>query len=142
MCAVCLGYHRTTQWNPVVHLDLVQEATRKKWSDVEKEAPSTLARLRGLDMDFLRWQLATFPFRLVLCDGATASEAVRRLFASGRPMTDSLPMLPGRRTWLDVVTIDGRNVWAVGWNVPLNAVSVSADDLRIAGQVLQVAVGS
>ncbi len=37
-----------------VHLDLVPEATRKKWSDMEKDAPSTLAKLRSLDVDFLR----------------------------------------------------------------------------------------
>ncbi len=64
------------------------------------------------------------------------------MFASGRAIGDGLTILPRRTTWLDVASIDGHSVWLLGWNVPLNAISVAYDDLVIAGQFLRRAVGA
>src|SRR6202022_112987 len=58
------------------HLDLVQEATNPTWSILAKERPSEAEALLKADLPFLRWEIETFPIRLVLCNGRSAFDRV------------------------------------------------------------------
>lgn len=55
----------------VINLDLIQEAKAPKWSTLEKQFPNETSALLVTDLPFLRWQLATFPLRAVVCNGKT-----------------------------------------------------------------------
>lgn len=120
----------------VAHLDLVQEATRDKWSDLHRTESDALRKLRELDRPFLRWQLDTFPIRLLICDGATASRAALQLFPDHTMLKDDIDLIPNRDTWVAATFRNGSLLWLLGWNTPLNAVSAGYGDLQFAGQLL------
>jgi hypothetical protein len=92
------------------HLDLVQEATRPTWSGL---APDELRALRAADEPFLRWQLATFPLDLVICNGRTAFETVRRMTAAHIVTSGRIALV----TWfVALAEMPGRTMGVVGWN--------------------------
>jgi hypothetical protein len=92
------------------HLDLVQEATRPTWSGL---APDERQALRAADEPFLRWQLATFPLALVICNGRTAFETVRQMTDARVVASGTLALV----TW-SVARADmpGRTMTVAGWN--------------------------
>ena len=97
----------------VVHLDLVQEATKHTYSEL---SPTELQRLRSADLPFLKWQLDTFPLRTVLCNGRTAYEVVRDLTNGSAKHTGRI----ARTTWwAGFAQAGGRTIGLAGWNLPL-----------------------
>lgn len=97
----------------VVHLDLVQEATKPAWSRLD---PHELAQLRAVDEPFLRWQLESFPLNLVICNGRTVFDGVQAL-------TNARLLESGtfaRVTWfIAMAELPGKSMAVVGWNIPL-----------------------
>lgn len=100
----------------VAHLDLVQEATDPTWSTLVATDPTEAEALRAADAPFLRWQIDAFPLHLLVCNGRTVLDAVRRL-------TGAETVSEGRAArliWqLAVATVGGRTLSIVGWNIPL-----------------------
>lgn len=94
------------------HLDLVQEATRPTWSRLEERERDALL---GADLDFLEWQIRTFPLR-VICTGARVGRHVRERLG----VTETGGGERARvRWWVGEADVDGRRVAVGGWNIPL-----------------------
>jgi hypothetical protein len=92
------------------HLDLVQEATDPTWSGLP---PAERQALRTADEPFLRWQLATFPLDLVICNGRTAFETVRRMTAAHIVSSGRIALV----TWfVALAEMPERTMGVVGWN--------------------------
>jgi len=121
----------------VAHLDLVQEATRQTWSDFAKAAPEQAAALLRDDEVFFRWQLETFPLRLVVCNGRTALEATRRVL--GAPIERSGQF--ERVTWsVGSGSAGGRAVRVAGWNLALARAGLLPHEQIRLGQKLAAAL--
>ena len=100
----------------VAHLDLVQEATKPTWSELNKASPKEAESLLASDLPFLKWQLETFHLTAIFCNGKTAYEAVRRLVGAKTCLTGSI----GRVTWYAGIAQLGRGTMGLaGWNIPL-----------------------
>lgn len=112
----------------VAHLDLVQEATDPTWSTLVATDPTEAAALRAADAPFLRWQIDAFPLCLLVCNGRTVLDGVRRL-------TGAETVSEGRAarlTWqIAVANVGGRTLSIVGWNIPL----LRPTGLTVAGQI-------
>jgi hypothetical protein len=92
------------------HLDLVQEATNPTWSGLPRAERQAL---RTTDEPFLRWQLATFPLDLVVCNGRTAFEAVRQMTAARLVVSGTMALV----TWfVALAEMPERTMGVVGWN--------------------------
>jgi len=102
----------------VCHLDLVQWATRPKRSDL---TTAVWDRLVAEDSAFLRWQLETYDFDVLLINGVGVSDG---LLASGLagPWTQDRVSFDGtkrqRHLWLRTGSVCG--VPALAWNLPLD----------------------
>lgn len=111
---VTRGMGFTYECGDVAHLDLVQEATHPTWSRLNS---LEVRQLRAADEPFLNWQLATFPLEMVVCNGRTVFDGVRRL-------TDACVVETGtfaRLTWsVALADMPKREpLIVVGWNIPL-----------------------
>lgn len=98
------------------HLDLVQEATDPTWSRLTAERPEEAQALLERDVDFLRWQLETFPIQVLACNGKSTLDRVRDLINGEVVASEKL----ARLTWsIAIGSVGDRNVAIVGWNIPL-----------------------
>lgn len=125
----------------VVNLDLVQEATKPTWSELEKQFPNEASALMVADLPFLRWQLATFSLCAVVCNGKTP---LRRLCGLlDEPIADVETIAQGHvggETWYGTTGhIAGRALTILGWNIPLTRPSglTTADKEELGGQLRQ-----
>lgn len=140
--AAGFSYHKGT----AVHLDLVQEAVRVKYTDpngqakyggwsqwIEQNRPEVCSQL-SLDLAFLRWQLESFPVSVVLCDGGTACRAVAGQLGV---VPDHLgTMAVGRNLnrqlhWQGCnAVLNSRPVGLIGWSRPLWRAGLTSDQHR------------
>jgi hypothetical protein len=121
----------------VAHLDLVQEATRLTWSDLEDAEPEEAAALLRDDEGFLRWQLETFPIRLVVCNGRRALDAVRALLGVAVQRSGRFE----RVTWTVGSCVTGsRAVRVAGWNLALARAGLLLHEQIQMGQQLAAAL--
>ena len=100
----------------IAHLDLVQEATSPTWSKLSKVSPEEFAELRDLDLPFLKWELTSFPFQYLVCNGKTVLDQVIALIGFREVGSGSYARLKWR---VGSTNLSGRNAWVVGWNLPL-----------------------
>jgi hypothetical protein len=113
MTDVLTGLGLRYELGQAAHLDLVQEATKPIWSGVP---PDERRALLAADEPFLRWQLETFPFELVVCNGRTASDAVLRMTAARIMVSGNKALI----TWfVALADMPGRTMAVAGWNRPL-----------------------
>ena len=116
----------------VVHLDLVQEATRPTWSTLEA---GERAQLRDTDAPFLRWQLEQFPLRLLVCNGRTVYDNVLNLL-SARELDSG--KRDGRKWYVGQASVKDRLIAIIGWNIPLaQAPGMIEAELKDMGQYLR-----
>lgn len=122
----------------VVHLDLVQEATKPKWSALQREFEEEVRVARKSDGDFLRWQIETSRLQVLVCNGRTVYDGVRRLLGADALQEDEgLDVGAGRRWYVGRAAIAGRTVALLGWNRPLaQAPGLTADTLEALGRLL------
>jgi hypothetical protein len=98
------------------HLDFVQEATNPTWTALAEAFPDEARWLWRRDVEFLRWQLACCPIRLVLCNGRGVWDPLMSEISG----TEQASGMPGRiRWWVGRATLNGRPVELAGWNYPL-----------------------
>jgi hypothetical protein len=109
-----LGCHYTA--GEVVHLNLVQEATDPAWSAFDRRYPGALQALRANDEPFLRWQLATFPVQIILCNGKTVFDTVSGFWHCGVVESGTFGLLKWNLT---TALLGDRMVCIAGWNWPL-----------------------
>jgi hypothetical protein len=103
-----------------VSLDLVQEATKPTWSELQQHSPHEALALLATDLSFLRWQLATFPLAAVVCNGKTPLRHVCGLLDSPTEVDSIAQGRLGGVTWyVTYGRIAGRGVAVMGWNIPL-----------------------
>lgn len=104
-----------------VHLDLIQEPTQPTWSALAAQFPQEASALLGADVSFLRWQLATFPLRAVVCNGMTPLRQVCALLDEPVWVAEIAQGQIARVTWYAAHgAIGGRSLTVVGWNIPLS----------------------
>lgn len=130
------GFGASLTAGSAVHLDLVQEATSPRWSDLGK---FDRTELLDSDLPFLAWQIRAFGFDAVICTGRTVSDHVRQLL-------DVKPMRTGtlRRVswWVGSADVDGRTVGVAGWNHPLHrATGLGTEGERQLGETLRRRLG-
>lgn len=115
----------------VAHLDLIQEATDPTWSGL---APAELAPLRALDLQFLHWEVKTFPLVALVCNGKTVFDTVRSLLNGHVIATEKM----ARVTWsVAVACVGDRTVHILGWNIPLaRPTGLGSDGEKALGQLL------
>jgi hypothetical protein len=113
---VTTGMGFSYQCGEVAHLDLVQEATNPAWSQLKVDSPTEAQALLSADLPFLGWQLETFPFSALLCNGRTVYEAVKDLSNGTTTLTGRI----ARVTWFaGLAEINGETIGLAGWNIPL-----------------------
>lgn len=95
------------------HLDLVQEATLSKWSDLPRSERDDLL---DRDLPFLVWQLRTFPVDTILCTSRTVWDRVSDALHVTRTSGGRLKRLDW---WVGSAEIGRRQVRVAGWNIPL-----------------------
>jgi hypothetical protein len=118
------------------HLDLVQEATRLKWSDLERAEAAALLRA---DEEFIRWQLQAFPLRVVVCNGRTPLDAVRRLLRVSERRSGQFEGV----TWfVGAAVVQGRAVSVTGWNKALAWAGLLPHEQILLGQTLAAELGA
>ncbi|MGA2765909.1 MAG: hypothetical protein ABSG17_21410 [Spirochaetia bacterium] len=101
----------------VAHLDLSQEATSPTWSNLRKSSPAEFEALRSNDLPFLRWELETFPIEVLICNGRTVYEELCDLVSGVTVEQGDLKRI---RWYAGRAKLSGRDVWVVGWNLPLS----------------------
>lgn len=109
-----MGFSYST--GQIVHLDLVQEATTPTWSRLSKVSPDEFAELRNKDISFLKWELKTFHFQYVVCNGKTVLDQVGNLIGFNEAGSGAYANLKWRVGRSD---IRQQETWVVGWNLPL-----------------------
>jgi len=98
------------------HLDLVQEATDPTWSLLAQHRPEEASALMSADLPFLRWEIETYPLKLVLCNGRSVFDHVVKVLGAAVVETGTAK----RATWWIAKAIaGGRAVGVGGWNMPL-----------------------
>jgi hypothetical protein len=122
------------------HLDLVQEATDPLWSALRSSDRVSAAALLGRDLEFLRWEIETFPLATLVCTSAT----VRRYVL---PMLNARVLNEGtmaRLKWFVAVgSVSNREVGVVGWNIPLmRPAGLDNDGQRALGALLRSKLNS
>lgn len=119
----------------VAHLEIVQEATRPAWAELERLAALETKTLFASDRQFLRWQLRNFPVRAVVCNGRTVFDEARGLVDRGRIVSSGEL---GRLTWYaGVGQIGPRPIGLAGWNLPLvRGTALGVDGERELGRTL------
>jgi hypothetical protein len=119
----------------VAHLEIVQEATRPAWAELERTAPLETKALFASDREFLRWQLRNFMPRAVVCNGRTVFDEARLLVERGRIVSSGEL---GRLTWYVGLGLSGgRPIGLAGWNLPLvRATALGAEGERELGRTL------
>jgi hypothetical protein len=110
---VLSGFGASLAGRTAAHLDLVQESTSPVWSGLSVHARDELLRT---DLPFLRWEIASFPLRIVICTSKTVSDHVRRLLEVEVEDAGELARI---RWWTGRAALDGRSVGVCGWNLPL-----------------------
>lgn len=100
----------------VAHLDLVQEATDHKWSQLNQAHPAEARTLLGTDLDFLKWEIQTFPLKVIVCNGRTPLDHVINL-----TQAEVISVEPMARIKMTVAlsTTSSTPQAIVGWNLPL-----------------------
>lgn len=99
-----------------VHLDLVQEATDPTWSALKGPNSTVAKELRDADLPFLKWEIESFPLKVVVCNGKTVFTEVCRLIGGTFQESGSL----ARITWyVASAEVNGRSIGIAGWNIPL-----------------------
>ena len=97
----------------VAHLNLVQEATKPTWSDLER---TEAKQLLDTGERFLQQEVVSFPLQVLLCNGRTPFDAMRRLI-------DGEVVASGEFQRLTWHVVDGkiasRRIGIAGWNIPL-----------------------
>jgi len=116
-----LGYIEGT----LVHLDLVQEATRPAWSRMRRKAPEESDELLRRDLGFLDGQLRVFPLKTVLCNGRTVLEEVKGILGGTLRQAFDLKRITA---YAGEGEIDGRPIGVVGWNRPLHTATGLTSD--------------
>jgi hypothetical protein len=113
---VLTGFGAPYSAGRTAHLDLVQEATDPVWGGLLKSDPLAAAELLARDLEFLKWQLAAFPLRAVLCTSATVLRHVLALVDGEVLRQGTL----ARVTWTVARgRANGREIAVAGWNIPL-----------------------
>jgi hypothetical protein len=122
------------QEGEVAHLDLVQEATDPTWSRLKSERPAEAHSLLETDLPFLSWQVEAFPLQLLVCNGRTVFDRVRKLLGAEVRESGSL----ARITWyVSSARVGDRWIAVVGWNIPLvRATGLGAEGERDLGRLL------
>lgn len=135
-----MGYdYESYETGTAVHLDLVQEPTKLKWSELKVKYPQEAAALLSLDRGFLQWQVEHFPFKVLVCDGKTSFDEVSRLTSATANTEGSM----GRRKWYaGTIRLRGRDLGLVGWNIPLFKAALDATSGGNLGRLLQTALAS
>ena len=115
-----------------VHLDLVQEVTDPRWSELGRTARASLLKT---DLPFLRAQIEASAFDAVICTGQTVSAEVRELLDVQVIATGELAM---EVWWTGSAVVGGRRVRVAGWNRPLHQPTGlgTAGELKL-GQLLR-----
>jgi uracil-DNA glycosylase len=130
------GFGASLTDGTATHLDLVQEATSPRWSDLGKFDRTELLRA---DLPFLAWQIRAFGLDAVICTGRTVSDQVRELLDAAVMQTGALQRVTW---WVGSATVDGRTVGVAGWNHPLHrATGLGTDGERHFGALLRQRLG-
>lgn len=110
------GFGASLQAGTCAHLDLVQEATDPVWSGLHATERAAADAVLTRDLQFLRWQIESFPLQTVICTSAIVLRNVMPLVSAEVVRSGTL----GRVRWT-VARGDarGRSVTVVGWNIPL-----------------------
>jgi hypothetical protein len=103
-----LGY--TYEEREAVHLNLVQETTRPVWGRLPTRDTQALM---ADDVPFFQWELESFPFEVLLCNGSTVSEHVRGLTAGQVLHSEGHQ---GGNWWVGKGTIGNRATKLAGWD--------------------------
>ncbi|MCC6425982.1 MAG: hypothetical protein IT435_04095 [Phycisphaerales bacterium] len=110
------GFGASLQAGTCAHLDLVQEATDPVWSGLHGADPASAEAVLARDLQFLRWQVESFPLRAVICTSAAVLRNVMPL-VGGQVVTQGEL---GRVRWLVARGhAAGRPLSIAGWNIPL-----------------------
>jgi hypothetical protein len=135
---VLAGMRHSYTGGYVAHLDLVQEATQPTWSALAREHRSEAADLLAADTPFLHWQLATFPLRVVICNGMTVLRHVYGMLDQPVAVENAFQGQFARLRWYAAHgRIGGRPIAVVGWNIPLTRpTGLRAEDQEALGRLL------
>lgn len=116
------------------HLDLVQEPTSPKWSELLRLERAESNALLASNLPFLLWQIDTFRLGLVVCNGRTVFDAVSQLLNAKVVETGRL----ARLTWyIARAELPSHSVWICGWNLPLaRPTGLSYEALEDMGRML------
>ncbi len=124
------------QTGEAAHLDLVQEATSLTWSNLHAVDPNAIKSLLQQDLPFLQEQLARFHFEILLCNGRTVFDEVRRL-VNGE-VSETLTF--GSKGQLKVYRAHCRfprgKVSLLGWNMPLARAGLTKEQDGELGKLL------
>lgn len=108
------GFGASLADGSAAHLDLVQEATTPRWSDLGKFDHGQLLQA---DLPFLAWQIQRFQLAAVICTGRTVWDRVGELLDVAEVRTAGLELITW---WVGSATVAGRNIGVAGWNLPLH----------------------
>ena len=95
----------------VVHLDLVQEATKPTWSRLPSEERESLL---ALDLPFLEWQIRTFPLRAVICTSKTVGTHVMSRLGVEVEESGTLARI---KWWIGAAGVGGRQCPSPGGTI-------------------------
>jgi hypothetical protein len=99
-----------------VHLNLVLEATAPRWSQLLAQHPRAARDLLDRDLQFLRFQLESLPFRAILCTSRLVLSRVTSFLDAQVVESGRL----ARLTWtIARASVNGRDLTIAAWNIPL-----------------------
>jgi hypothetical protein len=98
------------------HLDLVQEATDPVWSGYYTVDRVSAKALLQRDLNFLRWEIETFPLKTLICTSATVQRHVLPMLNARIVKGGTLARL---KWFVAIGSVSDRDVSVVGWNIPL-----------------------
>lgn len=119
------------------HLDLVQEATSPKWTELLRSDPQAVANLLASDLPFLNEQIRSFGYETVLCNGRTALDHVARLLEARMTSTVRFGALGKVVVSRGETVLGGKRVRVAGWNLPLARAGLTISELSELGQLLR-----
>jgi len=115
------------------HLDIVQEATDPTWSKLKTKDRGQADIALQRDLQFLQWQIESFPLRAIVCTSAIVQREVAKMLPVRTVHKGAL----ARVQWTASIAETPRGpIGVAGWNLTLAHAGLTREEQRELGVIL------